>query len=529
LYAPARAADRAAGPVVMTAADELKREMDNVKVSTLPPTSVQNSPATYPMDEALATPYPNLPDPLTMNNGTKVKTASQWKARRAEILATLEREVYGIRPKSTPKVTWQVASEIKGIPVQTGNLRGGGPAAPPTVLRENDAVTRNLVGRVDNRSYPELDVTILAQEILPANAANVPVVIEFGGANFTLPEGVKPTTNACPAPARAGGPAPAPAAGRGAAPGPPAAAAGGAGRGGAGRGAAGRGGTVAAAPAPSVPAEVEQLLAKGWGFVNLNVNSVQADSGCGLTQGIIGLVNKGQPRSVTDWGVLSAWGWGASRVLDYLQTDKRVDAKRVATMGHSRNGKAALVGLALDERFSTGFISSSGEGGAKLNRRKYGETVDDVATNYYYWMGNNFLKYTGQWDKMPVDSHDLIALVAPRPIFVSGGNFPEMNADGTYRSIITATGQQQIVAFGGTSDAWVDPKGSYLAEVGASPVYELLGKKGVQTPFPKIDTPLLDADEGFYQHTSGHTPAPAWPVFIKFASKYWDRPATDHR
>ena len=485
-YPAARAADRAVGaPVVMTHADELKREMAAVGVTSIPPVSVQNSPATYVLDDKAAMGNMTLPDPLTMNNGKKVTTASEWKKRRQELLTLLQTEVYGVRPKSIPKVTWTVANTSKGITV-TG--RGGGPSA---TYREADVVTKNLIGRVDNKAYPDLNVTIQAQMIAPANAVGVPAVIVFGGGAFALPSGVAATTNACPAPAPAAG------AGRGAAPAPTA--------------------------APPMPVDAEEVLKKGWAIVYMNSASVQADGGCGLTQGIIGLVNKGQPRSVTDWGVLSAWGWGASRVLDYLETDKMVDARRVAPMGASRSGKAALIGMVLDERFATGFIASSGEGGAKLNRRKYGETVDDVAANYYFWMGNNFLKYAGNWDKMPVDSHDLFAVLAPRPVFVSGGALHEMNSDGTYKTTIIANGTQQVTPFGGTtSDAWVDPKGSYLAQVAANPVYELLGKKGVQTPFPAIDTPVLAGDMGFYQHTSGHTATPAWPIFVKFAAKYWD-------
>jgi hypothetical protein len=489
MYPSARAAERAAAPVIMTHADELKREMANVGVTSIPPVSVQNSPATYPLDDKVAMGNATLPDPLTMKNGSKVTSAGQWKKRRQELLDLLQTEVYGVRPKSIPKVTWTVANTSKGITV-TG--RGGGPSA---TYREGDVITKNLIGRVDNKAYPDLNVTIQAQMVAPANAVGVPAVIVFGGATFALPEGVPATTNLCQQPAAAAG--------------------------------AGRGGAAAAAPQPPpMPVDAEEILKKGWAIVYMNTASVQGDGGCGLTQGIIGLVNKGQPRSVTDWGVLSAWGWGASRVLDYLQTDKMVDAKRVAPMGASRNGKAALVGMALDDRFYTGFIASSGEGGAKLHRRKYGETVDDVATNYYFWMGNNFLKYAGQWDKMPVDSHDLFAVVAPRPVFVSGGALHEMNADGTYKTTIVANGTAQVTPFGGaTSDAWVDPKGSYLAMVAAAPVYTLLGKKPVQEPFPAIDTPLLDSDMGFYQHTSGHTAAPAWPVFVKFAAKYWDAPA----
>jgi hypothetical protein len=237
---------------------------------------------------------------------------------------------------------------------------------------------------------------------------------------------------------------------------------------------------------------------------------VQGDCGAGLTAGIIGLANKGQPRKLDDWGALSAWGWGASRLLDYMETDKAVDAKRVGVTGHSRYGKAALVAMALDDRIAIGYISSSGQGGAKLHRRKYGETIENVAVNFYHWMAGNYLKYTARWDMLPVDSHELVALCAPRPVFISAGNGPgPLNPDGTVP----------------VNDAWVDAKGSFLAAVGAGPVYRLLGKKDLgTTEFPPIDTAIIDGDLGFRQHTAGHTPGPTWPTFITFAEKYFKKP-----
>jgi hypothetical protein len=266
---------------------------------------------------------------------------------------------------------------------------------------------------------------------------------------------------------------------------------------------------------PAGPTAQQQVLVRGWGYANLNTGSVQADCGAGLTVGIIGLVNKGQPRKLDDWGVLSAWGWGASRLLDYFETDKAVDARRVAVQGHSRAGKAALLAMALDERFATGYISSSGQGGAKLHRRKYGETIENVATTYYHWMAGNYLRYTGRWDTMPVDSHELVALCAPRPVFISAGNGPgPVNPDGTVP----------------INDAWVDAKGSFLAAVGAGPVYRLLGRKDLgTTEFPPIDTALIDGDLGFHQHTAGHTAEPTWPTFLTFAARYFGAQAPTQR
>ena len=219
----------------------------------------------------------------------------------------------------------------------------------------------------------------------------------------------------------------------------------------------------------------------------------------GSRKGIIGLVNKGQPRTLDDWGALKAWGWGASKALDYFETDKDVDAKQVGIAGHSRYGKAAIVAMAYDPRFAIGYISSSGEGGAKLYRHIFGEQVSNVAgVQEYHWMAGNFLKYAGPLTPgdLPVDNNELIALVAPRPVFISGGSI---------------TG----------GDGWIDPKGMFLAAVDAGPVYRLLGKKDLGTTvFPPMGTPLIDGDLAYREHAGGHTQGPNWPTFLEFASRY---------
>ena len=458
-------------PVQIANQKERQRIMDQLKISAIPPGAVSSSPATY--NEAEANPYPNLPDPLTLKNGQKVTTAAMWRSRRRpEILEDFQREIYGRTPKNVPKVTWEV---VKTEPGTNGDVA---------------TVTKQLLGRVDNSAYPALTVIIQATLTTPADAKGpVPVIIQFGGGVFPLPESVLSAVNPCAPPggfgARAGGP------GRGAA--------------------AGQAPGTGRGQGQSGPTWQQQILAKGWGYANLNTGSVQGDCGAGLTAGIIGLVNKGQPRKLDDWGALSAWGWGASRMLDYMETDKAVDAKRVGVTGHSRAGKAALVAMAFDERFAIGYISSSGQGGAKLHRRKYGETIENVANSFYHWMAGNYLKYTARWDTMPVDSHELIALCAPRPVFISAGNDPgAVNADGTVP----------------INDAWVDARGSFMAAVGAGPVYKLLGRKDLGTAtYPPIDTAVIDGDLGFRQHTGGHTPEPTWPTFLQFAERYLRAPA----
>jgi (4-O-methyl)-D-glucuronate---lignin esterase len=250
------------------------------------------------------------------------------------------------------------------------------------------------------------------------------------------------------------------------------------------------------------PTWQQQLLAKGWGYATLIPTSFQADNGAGLTQGIIGLTNKGQPRQVDDWGTLRAWAWEASRALDYFETDKSVDAKQVGIEGLSRYGKAALVTMAYDQRFAIGFIGSSGEGGAKLHRRNFGELVENLAgSGAYHWMGGNFLKYAGPltWNDLPVDAHELIALCAPRPTFISYGASEGPGAEGK----------------------WVDQRGSFMAAVAAGPVYLLLGKKDLGTSdFPPVETALIDGELAWRQHSGGHTTGPNWPIFIEFASRY---------
>jgi hypothetical protein len=218
-----------------------------------------------------------------------------------------------------------------------------------------------------------------------------------------------------------------------------------------------------------------------------------------LTRGIIGLCNKGQPRKLDDWGALRAWAWGASRALDYFETDKSVDAKQVGIEGLSRYGKATIVAMAYDQRFAIAFVGSSGEGGVKLHRRNFGELVENVAgSGEYHWMAGNFIKYAGPltWNDLPVDSHELVALCAPRPVFISVGS-PKVEG------------------------GWVDAKGMFMAAAAAGPVYKLLGKAGLgTTEMPPMETALINGEVAFRQHSGGHTTGPNWPTFLTFASRY---------
>ncbi len=306
---------------------------------------------------------------------------------------------------------------------------------------------KELAGHVDNSSYPAIDVNIRMTLTTPANATGpVPVVVEFG---FIFPANFRMRM-----------------------------------------------------PQPEGPTWQQQLLAKGWGYAILVPTSYQADNGAGLRSGIIGLVNKGKPRKADDWGALRAWAWGAGRAMDYFETDPAVDAKRICIEGLSRYGKAALVTMAYEPRFAIGLIGSSGAGGAKLLRRNLGEQVENLAASgEYHWFAPNFIKYAGPLtvNDLPVDAHELIAVCAPRPLFISVGS-------------PTVEGQ------------WVDGRGMFLAAVYAGPVYELLGKKGLgTTEMPPIGTGLPGGDIAFRQHEGGHTVGPNWPYFIQFAQRYFGK------
>jgi hypothetical protein len=239
------------------------------------------------------------------------------------------------------------------------------------------------------------------------------------------------------------------------------------------------------------------IFAHGYGYATFRYTDIQPDNSNTFHGGVIDLTLKpGQAKPAPNqWGTISAWAWGASRVLDYLETDKAVDAKHVALIGHSRLGKTVLLAGARDPRFALIYSSCAGEMGSSLARRDYGETIDDMAANFPWQFCGNFQKYAGHWNDMPVDTHEIIALNAPHPVFIGGG----------------------------TQDQWADPHGEFLAAVAAGPVYRLVGKHDLgATSGPEIDHPYLTGDLGFHYHTGGHAITPSdWDAFLDFADKYF--------
>lgn len=451
MFAQQPAAPAAPEPKNWTTQEDHQNMMAQLGIRKLRPgpSGRENAPNPANYDEATANPFPNLPEVLKLKNGKKVANAKTWwKQRRPEIVEDFEREVLGRVPPNVPKVTWTVTETTQGM------------------VGTYPVIGKRLVGHVDNSSCPAISVDIQMMLVTPADAKSpVPVMMMFGFGNL-------PGSSSSSAPG-----------GRGF--GPP--------------------------PGPDPPA-TQQLIAGGWGYAYINPGSIQADNGAGLTKGIIGLVNKGQPRKPDDWGSLRAWGWGASRGLDYLETDKAVDAKRVGIEGVSRFGKAALVTMAFDTRFAVVLVGSSGEGGAKLHRRNFGEAVENLTgSGEYHWMAGNFLKYGAEEadfgsknpGDIPVDAHELIALCAPRLTFISYG-VPEKG------------------------DArWLDQQGSFMAAVAAGPVFRLLGAKDLGTSddyktekMPPVNTSLLDGQLAWRQHDGGHTDGPNWKYFIPWADKF---------
>ncbi len=379
-------------------------------------------------DEAEANPFPNLPDPLKLDNGMPVKTAETWwKEKRPEIVAQFDSEIFGEVPSDVPAAHWEVVS------------------TKDTMVGEIPVITKELVGQVDNSTDTSIHVDIQVTLTTPAKVDHpVPVIMEFG---FVFPPGFK----------------------------------------------------FPGMPQQKGPTWEEQVLDMGWGYAVYVPTSVQPDNGAGLTEGIIGLVNKGQPRTPEQWGALRAWAWGASRVLDYFETDKSVDAKKVGIEGVSRYGKAVLLTMAMDPRFAIVLVGSSGKGGASLYRRDFGEDMGNICSSGgYHWFAGNLMKYVLAPNDLSVDSHELIDLCAPRPVFISEGS-PQEEGN------------------------WVDDRGQFMSEAAAQPVYELLGQKGLGTSvMPPMGTALTDGTLAFRQHEDGHTVGPNWPYFLNFAERYLD-------
>jgi len=389
-------------------------------------------------DEAKAGTF-TLPDPLVFNNGKPVRTARKWrKRRRAEVLQLLETNVYGHSPKPPKHIRFQVFDFNKAA------LGGKAICKQVTIYFPTPKA----------EAHEDLLIYIPSDAPKP-----VPVILEInflGNQSVTSDPGVKAATiwiGKPPvrqqAPERFRG--------------------------------------------VDKGFDLEKLLARGYGFATICYQDIEPDFKEGYKQGGIRQMffQPGQTEPVPDdWGAIGAWAYGLSRAMDYLEKDKDVDAHRVAIMGHSRLGKTVLWAGAQDTRFAMVLANCSGRGGASPWRRNYGETLQSMSRAFPYWFCSNLFRYVDQVDKLPTDSDELIALIAPRPVYITAAQ----------------------------EDQWADPRGMFMAAVAAGPVYKLLGADGLDTDqMPAINQPIMHTIAFHIRDGKHAVTAFDWDQFLAFA------------
>jgi hypothetical protein len=381
-----------------------------------------------------------LPDPLAMRNGERVRDARTWTGRRRpEVLEIYRTEVYGRSPARPPKLN----SEITAIDKQA---------------LEGKAIRKQVTVYFAGKDGPRMDLLIY----LPSAAKKpVPLILGLsfrGNQTVAADAGIalgKEWVKGVKQPAQPDS----------------------------------RG-------AQAQQWQVDQILAHGYGLSTIYYGDIEPDFDGGMKYGIRPLFFKpGQTEPASDeWGAIAAWAWGLSRAMDYLETDREIDARRVAVFGHSRLGKAALWAGAGDTRFSLVISNESGEGGAAVSRRDFGERTKDLNSHFPHWFDANFKRYSEHEDQMPFDSTLLLSLIAPRPLYVA-------SAEG---------------------DRWSDPRGEFLGALGASPVYELLGKKGLGTDqMPANHQPIMHTVAYHIRAGKHDVTAYDWEQYLKFADSQW--------
>jgi hypothetical protein len=384
-----------------------------------------------------------LPDPLIFSDGKPVRNSKDWQRRRREILELFEANVYGHSPKPPGNIRYKVFDLDKN-------------ALNDKAIRKQ--VTIYFSSRDDG---PKEDLLIY----IPSGATKpVPLILSLnfsGNQAVTSDPGVKLGTiwtrdkhERQPASEESRG--------------------------------------------HDRNFDVEKVLSHGYGFATIYYQDIEPDFSGGFQFGIRPLFLKsGQTTpGAAEWGAIGAWSYGLSRAMDYLEKDKDIDAKRVAIMGHSRLGKTVLWAGATDERFAMVLSSCSGEGGASLARRNYGETVKTLTDAFGYQFAANYKQYADDPNRLPVDTHELIALIAPRPVYITGAE----------------------------DDRWADPKGEFLASVAAGLVYKLLGKDDLGTnEMPPLNAPIMHTIGYHYRSGKHEVTAFDWDQFLAFADLHFRR------
>ena len=426
-------------------------------VVTLVAAAGLSAAAQYPpdtnVDESRVPAY-TLPDPLTMESGEPVGDADAWRRRRRpELLRLFETHVYGRTPGATADVT---AGEVD---VARGVLGG--------------KATRKQVTLRFRRNGRELPVDLLVY--LPANASGpVPVVVALnfrGNQSISADPGIRLATSWLPD---------------------------------RNPGVADNRATDASRGTAASRWPVETIVGRGYALATAYYGDIDPDFDDGFANGVHPLfLQPGQQRPADgEWGAIGAWAWGLSRMLDYLETDADIDARRAAVFGHSRLGKTALWAAAQDERFALAISNDSGCGGAAISRRRFGETVAHITRSFPHWFTPRFATYANREPELPVDQHQLLALVAPRPLYVASA----------------------------AEDLWADPRGEFLGALGAEPVYRLLGREGLGTSaWPPIDTPV-GGTIGYHVRRGGHDVTPYdWQQYLAFADRHLGAPRGESR